>query len=163
MALHKDLTGTDLHEPKGIAAASSGQVYVADGLGSGAWTSKNADILNANYFPLQGYLPDIGAAGAPTGSVYFWVAQKSEIVNLASILTAAITGVDSILSIYINGVLFADTLTVPFTSSTAGVKNVLTVTTSNTVPANSVVEVRSNGGATNSVAAYISLLMRNKA
>jgi len=37
--LHKDLTGADLHEPKGAAAASSGQVYVANGAGSGAWTS----------------------------------------------------------------------------------------------------------------------------
>ena len=50
MALHKNLTGTDLHEPKGAAAASVGQVYVADGAGSGAWASKNGDILNANKF-----------------------------------------------------------------------------------------------------------------
>lgn len=39
MALHKDLTGADLHEPKGVASASSGQVYVADGAGSGSWGS----------------------------------------------------------------------------------------------------------------------------
>lgn len=37
MALHKDATGADLHEPKGISAASSGEVYVADGAGSGVW------------------------------------------------------------------------------------------------------------------------------
>lgn len=35
--LHKNLTGTDLHEPKGAAAASANQVYVADGAASGAW------------------------------------------------------------------------------------------------------------------------------
>lgn len=35
---HKNLTGTDLHEPKGCAAAAAGKVYVADGAGSGAWT-----------------------------------------------------------------------------------------------------------------------------
>lgn len=39
MALHKDLTGANLHEPKGVSAASSGQVYAADGAGSGAWTT----------------------------------------------------------------------------------------------------------------------------
>lgn len=38
--LHSSLTTTDLHEPKGVAAASSGQVYVADGAGSGAWTAQ---------------------------------------------------------------------------------------------------------------------------
>lgn len=34
---HKNLTGVDLHEPKGVAAATSGQVYRADGAGSGSW------------------------------------------------------------------------------------------------------------------------------
>jgi len=39
MPLHKDLTGADIHEPKGIASAAAGRVYVADGAGSGAWTA----------------------------------------------------------------------------------------------------------------------------
>ena len=39
MPLHRDLTGPQLHEPKGAAAASSGQVYVANGSGSGTWTA----------------------------------------------------------------------------------------------------------------------------
>lgn len=33
---HSSLTGADLHEPKGVASASSGDIYVADGAGSGA-------------------------------------------------------------------------------------------------------------------------------
>ncbi len=36
--LHKNLIGTDIHEPKDIAIATIGQAYVADGLGSGDWT-----------------------------------------------------------------------------------------------------------------------------
>lgn len=39
MAEHNTLTGSSLHEPKGTTAASSGQVYVADGASSGAWTT----------------------------------------------------------------------------------------------------------------------------
>jgi hypothetical protein len=38
MPEHKDLTGADLHEPKGVDVASAGQVYLADGLGSGSWS-----------------------------------------------------------------------------------------------------------------------------
>jgi hypothetical protein len=38
MSVHASLTGADLHEPKGVASATSGQVYVSDGSGSGAWT-----------------------------------------------------------------------------------------------------------------------------
>lgn len=35
---HKNLTGADLHEPKGITSAPAGSAYVADGAGSGVWT-----------------------------------------------------------------------------------------------------------------------------
>ena len=34
---HSTLTDPFLHEPKGIAAAPAGQVYIADGSGSGDW------------------------------------------------------------------------------------------------------------------------------
>lgn len=34
---HKDISGANVHEPKGISGATGGQVYVADGAGSGAW------------------------------------------------------------------------------------------------------------------------------
>lgn len=42
MAEHNTLTGSSLHEPKGVASATSGQVYVADGASSGAWTTIQA-------------------------------------------------------------------------------------------------------------------------
>lgn len=38
MTEHNLLTGAALHEPKGVAAAAEGQVYIADGAGSGTWT-----------------------------------------------------------------------------------------------------------------------------
>ena len=34
---HNAITDPEIHEPKGVAAASADQVYVADGAGSGAW------------------------------------------------------------------------------------------------------------------------------
>lgn len=39
MPEHSAITDPNIHEPKGVAAATSGQVYVADGAGSGTWTS----------------------------------------------------------------------------------------------------------------------------
>lgn len=39
---HNLITGSDLHEPKGVAAAANKTVYVADGSGSGAWTLHNS-------------------------------------------------------------------------------------------------------------------------
>lgn len=36
---HSSLTGSNLHEPKGVASATANKVYVSDGAGSGAWTA----------------------------------------------------------------------------------------------------------------------------
>lgn len=36
---HSVLTTTDLHEPKGIDAATDGQTYISDGAGSGDWVT----------------------------------------------------------------------------------------------------------------------------
>lgn len=46
-SVHKDLTGADLHEPKGADTALAGQVYVSDGAGSGAWTAASSVITNS--------------------------------------------------------------------------------------------------------------------
>lgn len=50
MPEHKDLTGVDVHEPKGIASADSGQVYAADGAGSGVWTTLD---IPEGFFSIQ--------------------------------------------------------------------------------------------------------------
>lgn len=59
MTAHRDLTGSDLHEPKGIEDASSGQLYVADGSGSGAWTSLTVTL------PV-GMIADYAGSSAPS-------------------------------------------------------------------------------------------------
>lgn len=49
MVQHADLTGSELHEPKGVDTATAQQVYVADGASGGAWTSlKSAINTNIN-------------------------------------------------------------------------------------------------------------------
>lgn len=42
---HNVITDPYIHEPKGIAAASSGKVYVSDGAGSGAWTTQGTKYI----------------------------------------------------------------------------------------------------------------------
>ncbi len=43
---HASVTGSDLHEPKGVAAATTGQVYIADGAASGDWTNIATGVKN---------------------------------------------------------------------------------------------------------------------
>jgi hypothetical protein len=46
---HSTLTGSALHEPKGVASAAANRVYVSNGLGSGTWTA----LSNFNAFGAQ--------------------------------------------------------------------------------------------------------------
>lgn len=48
-SVHASLTGSDLHESKGVATALSGEVYVADGAGSGVWTPAASVVTNTAF------------------------------------------------------------------------------------------------------------------
>ena len=58
---HNTLTDPYLHEPKGVSTAITGQVYVANGTGSGTWKQLH------NY--INGYLPFDSTTPAYTHSV----------------------------------------------------------------------------------------------
>jgi microcystin-dependent protein len=60
MTAHRDLSGSDIHEPKGIEDAAEGQIYQADGSGSGSWTSFSLAI------PV-GMISDYAGSSAPSG------------------------------------------------------------------------------------------------
>jgi len=47
---HSVLTGSALHEPKGAAGANSGEVYVANGSGSGVWQPIHRHLSAATAF-----------------------------------------------------------------------------------------------------------------
>lgn len=63
MPLHKDLTGAEIHEPKGVESALSGTVYVANGSGSGSWTN-----LGGNRVTLTTLTSEGGNLTIPTGA-----------------------------------------------------------------------------------------------
>lgn len=58
---HNILTGADLHEPKGISGASANTVYVANGAGSGTWSSGSV-LLG-----ITGQIADFATPLPPTG------------------------------------------------------------------------------------------------
>src|SRR6478735_10449615 len=101
MALeHATLTGSQVHEPKYIEAASAGQVYVANGSGSGVWASPTAAILNQNHYYLTSHMEDISTSNG----VLFFIPVKSTLRRLNVMLYGAVDA-NTVLSIYINGVL----------------------------------------------------------
>jgi len=48
MAEHNTLTGSSLHEPKGVSTANEGEIYIADGAGSGDWTAVSSAVADAH-------------------------------------------------------------------------------------------------------------------
>jgi len=59
---HKDLPNSQLHEPKGVSAANAGEIYTANGAGSGAWDS--LDGASTGVAPAGALLIADGATGA---------------------------------------------------------------------------------------------------
>ncbi len=157
MALHKDLTGAELHEPKGAATAASGSVYIANGSGSGAWVGRLSGIFNLNLYRMSGLINDVST---PNARAFIYVPVASQMTELAAILEGPLTVADSVLSIYVNGVLFADSLTLVQTGSSAGQLHRTNINTANSVAGGSVVEIRSNGASDSVAAANVHLGLR---
>lgn len=155
MGQHKDLTGTDLHEPKGVETASAGEVYVADGAGSGAWEDPLAEINNLNTFELNGVIADVSAANS---AYYIRVPKDATLVSLKGVQSAAITGVDAVLSLYRDGVLLGQSLTVPVAGSGDGVKRTLTLAPTYNFTDGQVLKVISDGASTDPSAFYFTAL-----
>lgn len=68
---HSALTGSNLHEPKGVATATADTVYIADGLGSGAWATVGLTSLSAAAQAFQGallHVRDQKASGTAGGT-----------------------------------------------------------------------------------------------
>lgn len=70
MVAHKNLTGTNLHEPKGADSAAVYSTYVSDGAGSGSW------VVLRNIGEVQDYV----GTSAPTG----WLICNGKTIGNAS-------------------------------------------------------------------------------
>lgn len=80
---HSTLTGADLHEPKGIAAAAANKVYVSDGAGSGTWQKITASELDGtgNAFGTQYlYFQEQQTAGT-NGGTFTSGAWRTRLLN----------------------------------------------------------------------------------
>ena len=58
---HKNITDSNIHEPKGASTAAASRVYISDGAGSGSWSKVGASVL-------EGIDTDGGIAARPVVS-----------------------------------------------------------------------------------------------
>ena len=139
---HSTLTDPYLHEPKGVATASSGDVYVADGAGSGSWTAKETLIE----LSLEGYLEDVSSVE----TVYVPIPFAGTISKVLTVLEASISSANSTVTVKNSAGSSMGTLTIAHSGSAAGDVDTLSPTSNNVVTADSFITVESDGASTNS-------------
>ena len=130
---HSTLSDPFLHEPKGVASASSGDVYLANGSGSGTWTSRQA-ILTVQF-------PDISTAS----NLYVPIPYAGTVTKIQSALTAAISGGDAVFTVTNSSGSSMGTLTITQSGSAAGDVDTLTPSSNNTVAAGSFIKIACAG------------------
>lgn len=162
MVAHSALTGADLHEPKGAAAASSGQVYVADGAASGAWQKigvselDQTEILSVNRYCLHAVLPDVSTAS----SILIPIPLASTAVSATLTLGGAIASADASVTFTKTGaVSLGSAVTVAYSGSAEGTTFSFTATTNTSLTAGQYVKIATDGGSTNAIPLYITLVL----
>ena len=138
---HSTLTDPYLHEPKGVASASSGDVYVANGSGSGSWTAKETLIE----LSLEGYLEDVSAVE----TVYVPVPFAGTVSKVLTVLEGSIGSSDSTVTVKNSAGSSMGAITITSSGSAAGDVDILLPSSNNTVTSNSFITVESNGASTN--------------
>lgn len=138
---HSSLTDPYLHEPKGVAAAASGEVYVANGSGSGAWTAKETLIE----LSLEGYLENVSAVE----KVYVPIPFAGTVVKILTVLEAVISSANSTVTVKNAAGSSMGTLTITASGSAAGDVDILVPASNNTVTADSFITIESDGASTN--------------
>ena len=130
---HSTLSDPFLHEPKGVASASSGDVYLANGSGSGTWTSRQS-MLTVQF-------PDISSAS----NLYVPIPYAGTITKIQSVLTAAISGGDAVFTVTNSSGSSMGTLTITQSGSAAGDVDILTPSSNNTVTAGTFIKIACAG------------------
>jgi len=141
MVLHSALTGADLHEPKGIATATSGQEYVADGAASGAWTT----VYNRNLGTMNTYWPDVTTAD-PLYIVFPFACTINTITTVLG--DGALATADEVITVTRNGVDSLGTITITQAGSAEGDIDVLSPVANNTLTANQYLRFSNSGAST---------------
>lgn len=149
MVLHSALTGGDLHEPKGIASATSGQEYIADGAASGAWTT----VFNRNKGTFTDHYTDISTAQ----NLYFVSPFACTITKITTVLSGAITAADSIITITKTGGGSLGTITVANSGSAEGDVDSLTPVSNNTLTANQWIKLANDGASSTAASCHVTV------
>ncbi len=133
MPLHSALTGADLHEPKGVAAAGAGEVYLSNGAGSGSWVVPP--------YTLTGVIDDVSTAS----TIYFPIPYAGTVTKVVTVLAGSLTTANATVTVRNAAGTSMGTLTITQSGSAAGDIDVLNPVSNNTVTNDSRISVETDG------------------
>lgn len=92
---HKNLTGNQLHESKGVDTATANTVYVANGSGSGSWTKLTANSLTGTATPLssgffQTTYETASGTGGGSATISAWTTRPINTVKVNDISSSSL-------------------------------------------------------------------------
>lgn len=159
MPLHRDLTGSDLHEPKGADTASANTAYFADGSGSGSWrkiTASDIDssVQNPNTVYMNAVIPDVSTASFVLVPVLDGMSIESAKLTLGG---AIATSNASVLFTRNDGASLGSAVTITHSGSAEGTTFTFTASTNQAISSSGYVKITTDGGSDNSVPLYITL------
>jgi len=147
---HSTLTDPYLHEPKGVATAASGDVYVADGAGSGTWEDHRRSVFTLHF-------DDISSAE----DLYFPVPFGGTVSRVTTVLEGAISGSNLVVTVKNSSGSSMGTITVTQSGSAAGDVDFLNPSSNNTVSDNDYILVQTDGGPSTHVDFMVSVVVEH--
>lgn len=148
MPAHSTLTGADLHEPKGIENATIGEVYVADGLGTGNWTNPP--------YTVSGVIDDVSTAS----TIYLPIPFAGTVVKVVTVLAGALTTANAIVTVKDAAGASMGTLTITQSGSAAGDIDILNPSSNNTVTNDSRISVETDGASDTTRKLFVTVFIR---
>ena len=177
--LHSTITGADNHEPKGVESATSGQVYVANGSGSGSWQKLAASSSSVadpnNVFTggdveavlyelyqtrnlIEGSFTDVSSVETVLLPVPFGCVVES----IKMILAGGITTANSVITVTRSDGAAMGTQTISFAGSTEGTSFTFTPSGNQTFigGTHNYIKLVSDGGSSGTAKMYVQALVR---
>ncbi len=147
---HSALSDPYLHEPKGASTAAAGDVYVADGAGSGTWEDHRRSVFNV-------HVHDISVVSA----IYLPMPFAGTVSRVTSCIEGAIAGSDLVFTIKNSSAATMGTVTVTQSGSAAGDVDFANPSSNNTVTVNDYILVEGDGGPTTHVDCILSIVVEH--
>lgn len=148
MTEHVNLPDSELHEPKGVASATSNQVYVSDGATSGSWSD-----LEVSFSAL---IDDVSTSD----TVYIPIPYAGTISSVVSVLEGSLTTADATVTVRNSAGSSMGTLTITQSGSAAGDVDTLSPASNNTVSANSFITAETDGASGTARKLWVTVILQ---